>query len=132
MDLLAPDFTLVRGRPAYDVAEVDEAVAETRRLLAGHAPSPWSSRGGFSLVTGEGYDARQVDSWRDAVRRELTVRADERWSEGTDDDPPELRGVSVDGYSVAASSSSFSPWVRLTALVLVVAVAAFFVASYFV
>jgi hypothetical protein len=54
MDLLAPDFTLVRTRPAYDVAEVDEAVAETRRLLAGHAPMAGSSRGGFTLVTGEG------------------------------------------------------------------------------
>jgi hypothetical protein len=132
MDLLGPDFTLVRGRPAYDVAEVDEAVAETRRLLAGHPPMPGASRGGFRLVDGEGYDARQVDAWRHAVRRELAIRADERWSEGVEDDPPELRGVPRDSPYPSAASSSFSPWVRFTALVLVVAVAAFFVASYFV
>ncbi|GAA1920836.1 hypothetical protein GCM10009737_22980 [Nocardioides lentus] len=51
-----------------------------------------------------------------------------RWES---DDPPELRGVDDEPAS-GTPSSSYPAWVRLTALVIAVAVALFFVASYFV
>jgi len=46
------------------------------------------------------------------------------------EDPPELRGV--EDEPAGAPSSSYPAWVRVTALLIAVAVALFFVASYFV
>lgn len=145
MDLLAPPFAVGDFADGYAVREVDEFVLRVREALRRN-PSPMNEQDvdwvRFTTVTGSrGYERRQVDAWLVAVAAELTTRVGDAqearlqfspsYTFGfVDDDPPELRGVSAGSVGVQAEPASAVTWVRVTALLVLVALVAFYGLSY--
>lgn len=143
MDLAAPRFAEAPDSGGYSGHEVDACVLRVREALR-RTPSTMSvaevELTRFTRVE-RGYDPRQVDSWLIAVAAELSIRAqahdrallhfgpDHVFGTGQDE-PRELRGVSV-GAQLVRQPTQAKTWVRVTALVLLVSLVAFYVLSYF-
>lgn len=148
MDLLAPPFAVGDFADGYAVREVDEFVLRVREALRRN-PSPMNEQdvecARFTTITGSrGYERRQVDAWLVAVAAELATRVGEGqdarlqfspdYTFGfVDDDPPELRGVSAGPggpVGVRVEPTSARTWVRVTALLVLIALVACYGLSY--
>lgn len=145
MDLLAPPFTVGDFADGYAVREVDEFVLRVREALRRN-PSTMNERdvegACFSTVSGSrGYERRQVDAWLVAVAAELATRVGDgqdarlqfspSYTFGfVDDDPPELRGVSAGAVGVQTEPTSAKTWVRVTAVLVLIALVACYGLSY--
>lgn len=94
------------------------------------------------LAATRSYERRQVDAWLVGVAAELATRAGNAHPETrlqfgpnyvfgfVDDDPPELRGVTAGPVGVRAEPTSAKTWLRLTALLVLIALVACYGLSY--
>lgn len=138
----APRFGLTKYREGYDVGEVDAFILRIEEARQ-HIPPTLSADDVRAVMfppsrLRTGYDQGQVDDWLDEVAADLdrlhshaSGHAARDPQPAEYDVPPELRGVSAEPSAIREVAGT-PLWVRLTALVLVVAVASFFVLSYFI
>jgi len=122
MSTLRPGFRTVIGREGYDVHEVDTFVARLEAALGHRPPAITAEEVSAQRFTPvrlrEGYDMAEVDEFLDKVAAELHRR---RVESSGEEAPWELRPAYSGSPGANRHGSTQPAWVRVAALVALVA-----------